>query len=108
VQAALRLILGQLGGVLGLLVFKRHRMDDAFDITSDSLASGFFGEFRERAGRRHEYVNQLAPHGCGNSPKGTERNAVFGFGLFKLLDRLSRYPHFLADLALAKAERLAH
>jgi hypothetical protein len=83
-------------------------MNDAFDIKSGLLASGLFCELRERAGLRHEYVDQVAAHGSGNSSKGTERDAVFGFGLFELLDGLSRSVHFLADLALAKAEGLAH
>lgn len=83
-------------------------MNDAFDITGDSLASGFFCEFREGAGLRHEYIDQFAPHRSHNAPQGTERDAGFGFGLFKLLDGLSGCPHFLADLALAKAQRLAH
>src|SRR3979409_613952 len=47
-------------------------------------------------------------HGSGNSPNGTERDAVLGFSLLELLDGLSRCPHFLADLSLAKAEGLAH
>src|SRR5256884_7623316 len=80
-------------------------MNDAFHITRGSLASGLFRQFRERARLRYKYVDQVAAHGSGNSPNGTERDAVLGFGLFELLDGLSRCPHFLADLALAKAER---
>jgi len=95
-------------GVFGFLVFERHRMNDAFDITSGLLASGPFCEFCKRAGLRHEYVDQFAAHGSGNSPKGTECDAVFGFGLFELLDGLSGCPHFFADLALAEAEGLAN
>src|SRR5437016_11474032 len=79
-------------------------MNDAFHITRGSLASGLFRQFRERARLRYKYVDQVAAHGSGNSPNGTERDAVLGFGLFELLDGLSRCPHFLADLALAKAE----
>src|SRR6266576_3270092 len=90
------------------LVFERHCMNDAFHITRGSLASGLFRQFRERARLRYKYVDQVAAHGSGNSPNGTERDAVLGFGLFELLDGLSRCPHFLADLALAKAEGLAH
>src|SRR5437762_9386315 len=82
-------------------------MNDAFHITRGSLASGLFRQFRERARLRYKYVDQVAAHGSGNSPNGTERDAVLGFGLFELLDGLSRCPHFLADLALAKAEGLA-
>jgi|SRR5450755_5008981 hypothetical protein len=107
-QAPLSLILDQLVGVSRFLVFKCHRMNDAFDITSGLFASGLLCEFRERAGLRHEYVDQFAAHGSGNSPKGAECDAVIGFGLFELLDSLSRSPHSLADLALAKAEGLAH
>ena len=83
-------------------------MNDALDVTSGSLAYRVFRQFRERAGLRHECVDQFAVHGFGNSPKGTECNAVFGFGPFELLDGLSRCPHFLPDLALAKADGLAH
>jgi hypothetical protein len=95
-------------GVFEFLVFERHRMNDAFDITTGLRASGLFCEFRERAGLRDECIDQFAAHGSGNSPKGTECDAVIGFGLFELLDGLSRCPHFPADQALAEAEGLAH
>jgi hypothetical protein len=107
IQAPLRFILDQLGGVFGFLVFERHGMDDAFDIMSGSLASGLFSEFGKRTGPGHEHVDHVATHGSRNAPKGAERDAVFGFGLLELLDGLSRCPHFLADLTLAKAKRLA-
>src|SRR5439155_20134936 len=83
-------------------------MNDAFHITSGSVASGLFRQFRERARLRYKYVDQVVAHGSGNSLNGAERNAVFGFGLFELLDGLSRCPHFLAGLTLAKAEGIAH
>jgi hypothetical protein len=41
------LILDQLGGVSRLLVFERHRMQDAFDIASGLLTGGVLREFRE-------------------------------------------------------------
>src|SRR6202043_1682098 len=96
------------GWCFRVLVFERHRMNGTFEITSGLLASGLFCEFGERAGLRREYIDQFAAHGSGNSPKGTECDAVFGFGLFELLDGLPRSVHSLADLALAKAEGLGH
>jgi hypothetical protein len=80
-------------------------MDDGFDITS--RARRFFRQVQERTRPWHDYVDQVAAHGSGNPPKGAKRDAVFGFGVFKLLDGLSGCAHFLGDLALAKAKRLA-
>jgi hypothetical protein len=77
-------------------------MHDAFDIASGLLPRWVFRELRERAGLRYECVHQFAAHGSGNSPERTEGNAIFGFGLFELLDGLSRCPNSLANLALAK------
>jgi hypothetical protein len=73
-----------------------------------SFASGLFGEFGERTGPRHEHIDNLAIHGSRNAPKGTERDTVFGFGLFELLDGLPCCPHFLGYLSLAKTKRLAY
>jgi hypothetical protein len=107
IQAPLCFVLSQLVGVIRFLVFERHCMDHAFDITSRSRARRFFRQVRERARPRHDYVNQVAAHGAGNPPKGAKRDAVFGFGVFKLLDGLPGCAHFLADLALTKGKRLA-
>jgi hypothetical protein len=82
-------------------------MDDAFDIPSRTRARRFFRQVRERTSPRHDYIDQVAAHGSGNPPKGAKRDAVFGFGVFELLDCLSGCAHFLGDLALAKAKRLA-
>src|SRR5215469_1702268 len=107
-QAAVGRIIDQLSGVLGFLVFERHRVNDAFDVMSGLLASGLFSQFLERAGPWNKHVDEVAAHRSSDSSQGTKRDAVFRFGIFKLLDSLPRYSHLLANQALAKAESLAH
>src|SRR5215470_3941251 len=101
-------MLDQLVGVFRFLVLERHRMNDAFNIISCSLASGLFRKFRKRAGSRHEEVDQVTTHRSGNSAESTDGDTIFGFSLFELLDGLAGCPHFLADLPLAEAESLTH
>ena len=64
-------------GVFGFLVFERHSMKDAFDVTGGLLASGLFCEFREQAGLRHECRpvrspwNQTTGHWMSAGPECT-------------------------------------
>jgi hypothetical protein len=84
------LILDQLGGVSRLLVFERHRMQDAFDIASGLLTGGVLREFREWAGLRYQRVDEVASHGIGDAAQGAQRDAVGRLGAFEFFDCLPR------------------
>jgi hypothetical protein len=104
----LSFILDQLIRVFWFLVFERHRMKDALGIMRGSVAGRLLREFFERARSRNERIHEIASHAARNSSEGADGNTVFCLGLFELLDGLSGCVHYLADLALAKANGFAH
>jgi hypothetical protein len=104
----LSLILDQLTRVFWFLAFESHCVENTFSILRGTLASRLLGQLGERAGFRNEYVDKLAAHAPSNSSKCTDCDAIVGFSLFELLDRLSGRVHCLADFALAKVKGLAH
>lgn len=82
-------------------------MNDAFDVASDALARGAFGEFGERAGLRHEGVDKVASHGIGDAAQTAQSDAVGRLGMVEFLNGLPRRAQVLADFRQGQAERFA-
>jgi hypothetical protein len=107
VQASLDFNLSQLAGVFRFLTFERHRMHDAFDVGSGTLASGAFGECGERAGLRHDHVDKVASHGIGDAAQTAQSDTVGRLGMFEFLNGLPWSTQMLADFGQGQAERFA-
>jgi hypothetical protein len=106
-QTSLRFVFNELLCVLGLLVFKRHRLHDALNVACGAVPDTSFGEFGQRTGFRDENVHNVASHSCSKAAQVAEANRISRLSAFELPDALLRRVNTLTQLDLAYAEGFA-